>query len=79
MLFRSLLLADYSSYLDCQDQVAQIYADRDAWACRSILNSARCGFFSADRTVREYCGQIWNVQPLPVPKPGDPGQAEDSG
>ncbi|MCL4176714.1 MAG: glycogen/starch/alpha-glucan phosphorylase [Verrucomicrobia bacterium] len=73
-----LLLADYSSYLDCQDQVAQIYADRDTWACRSILNTARCGFFSSDRTIREYCGQIWKVQPLPVPKPGDPGLAEIS-
>jgi hypothetical protein len=64
-----LLLADYGSYIDCQDQVSLAYADRETWARRSILNTARCGFFSSDRTIREYCEQIWNVQPLPVPKP----------
>jgi glycogen phosphorylase len=63
-----LLLADYGSFIDCQDRVAESYADRETWARRSILNTARCGFFSSDRTIREYCNQIWNVQPLPVPK-----------
>jgi starch phosphorylase len=63
-----LLLADYGSYIDCQDQVSLAYADRETWARRSILNTARSGFFSSDRTIREYCEQIWNVQPLPVPK-----------
>jgi starch phosphorylase len=63
-----LLLADYGSYIDCQDQVSLAYADRETWARRSILNTARSGFFSSDRTIREYCEQIWKVQPLPVPK-----------
>jgi glycogen phosphorylase len=63
-----LLLADYGAYIDCQDQVSVTYADRETWARRSILNTARCGFFSSDRTIREYCEQIWNVQPLPVQK-----------
>ena len=63
-----LLLADYASFVDCQDRVSEFYGDREGWARRSILNTARCGFFSSDRTIREYCEEIWKVQPLPVPK-----------
>jgi glycogen phosphorylase len=61
-----LLLADYSAYVDCQDQVSLAYADPESWARRSILNTARSGFFSSDRTIRQYCEQIWNAQPLPI-------------
>ncbi len=49
-----LLLADYSSFIDCHDRVSEAYADREGWTRRSILNTARCGFFSSDRTIREY-------------------------
>ena len=61
-----LLLADYASYMDCQDRVAQAYRDPETWTKMSILNAARCGFFSSDRTIREYNEQIWHVSPLPV-------------
>ncbi|HEX2807436.1 MAG TPA: glycogen/starch/alpha-glucan phosphorylase [Kineosporiaceae bacterium] len=63
-----LTLADYRSYIDCQDAVAEAWRDRDRWTRMSILNTARCGFFSSDRTIRDYCDQIWHVDPVPVPK-----------
>jgi starch phosphorylase len=61
-----LLCADYQSYLDCQKQVAAAYCDRENWTRRSILNVARTGQFSSDRTIWEYCQEIWQVQPVPV-------------
>ena len=60
------LLADYQSYVDCQAQVDQAYHDRDHWTRMAILNSARSGKFSSDRTIREYCDDIWKVQPVPI-------------
>ena len=63
-----LVLADYRSYIDCQDQaVAPAWADQDQWTQMSILNTARSGFFSADRTVRDYNRHIWHTEPVPVP------------
>jgi glycogen phosphorylase len=59
-----MLLADYQSYLDCQARVSGAYADRANWTRMSILNCARVGRFSSDRSIREYCRDIWNVQPL---------------
>jgi starch phosphorylase len=64
-----LLLADYASYVACQDRVAQAYRDPETWTRMSILNAARCGFFSSDRTILEYDEQIWQVPPLPVKVP----------
>lgn len=64
-----LALADYRSYVDCQDTVAEAWTDQERWTRMSILNTARCGFFSSDRTVREYCAQIWKVDPVRVAKP----------
>jgi starch phosphorylase len=61
-----LLLADYTSYVDCQDQVSAAWQDRDAWTKMSILNTARSGKFSSDRAIAEYCDEIWNVRPLSV-------------
>ncbi|MEW6110533.1 MAG: glycogen/starch/alpha-glucan phosphorylase [Thermodesulfobacteriota bacterium] len=61
-----LLLADYQSYVDCQDRVGQTYRDRDAWTAMSILNVARMGKFSSDRTIQQYCDEIWKVSPVPV-------------
>jgi glycogen phosphorylase len=61
-----LALADYRSYVDCQDRVAQAWLNQDRWDTMSILNTARCGFFSSDRTVREYARDIWRVDPVHV-------------
>ncbi|RME86298.1 MAG: glycogen phosphorylase, partial [Caldilineae bacterium] len=64
-----MILADYESYLDCQEQAAAAYLDRERWTRMSILNTARCGYFSSDRAIRQYCEEIWKVEPLPVPDP----------
>lgn len=62
-----LVLADYQSYVDCQEKVSALWLDPDAWTRKSILNAARMGKFSSDRSIREYCAQVWNVTPIPVP------------
>jgi starch phosphorylase len=61
-----LLLADYASYIACQDAVSRTYADERIWTRMSILNVARMGKFSSDRTIEEYCREIWKVQPVTV-------------
>ena len=63
------LLADFQSYVDCQAQVSQAYQDKEHWARMSILNTSRSGSFSSDRTIREYCDQIWQVKPVPIELP----------
>jgi starch phosphorylase len=62
-----LLLADYASYIECQEAAAQAYQDEERWTRMSILNSARCGFFSSDRTILQYCNETWDVKPVHVP------------
>ena len=61
-----LLLADFQSYLDCQSLVSEAYGDTERWTRMSILNTARSGKFSSDRTIREYCADIWRVKPVPI-------------
>jgi starch phosphorylase len=61
-----MLMADYQFYVDCQDQVSDAYRDRDRWVRVSILNTARTGKFSSDRSIREYCEDIWHAQPVEV-------------
>ncbi len=63
---RFMVLADYQSYVDCQAEVAKVYQDQDKWVRMSILNAARMGKFSSDRSIQEYCDQIWNIKPVPV-------------
>jgi starch phosphorylase len=60
------VIADYQSYADCQGLVDQSYRDKEAWSRMSILNSARSGKFSSDRTIREYCRDIWQATPVRV-------------
>jgi glycogen phosphorylase len=61
-----LLLADYESYLACQAQVSQTYQNQDLWTRKSILNAIRMGKFSSDRAIREYCQEVWHVEPTPI-------------
>jgi glycogen phosphorylase len=62
-----MLLADYQAYVDCQERVSAAYLDRANWTRMSILNSARAGRFSSDRSIRDYCRDIWHVAPLTTP------------
>jgi starch phosphorylase len=59
-----LVLADYQAYVDCQQRVAEAFLDAQGWTRMSIRNAARVGRFSSDRAVRQYCRDIWNVQPM---------------
>jgi len=63
---RFMLLADYQSYVDCQQRVSDAYRDVARWTRMSILNTANMGRFSSDRTIREYCREIWQVEPIKV-------------
>jgi starch phosphorylase len=61
-----LVLADYASYVECQDRVSGAWLDGESWTKMSILNTARSGKFSSDRAIAEYCDDIWKVWPLTV-------------
>jgi starch phosphorylase len=56
-----MLLADYQPYIDAQHRVSEAYGDQDAWTRMSILNCARVGHFSSDRSIRDYCREIWHI------------------
>lgn len=60
------VLADFASYVACQEDVANAYLDQARWTKMSILNTARVGKFSSDRSIQEYCDEIWKVKPVPV-------------
>ncbi|HMF95755.1 MAG TPA: glycogen/starch/alpha-glucan phosphorylase [Vicinamibacterales bacterium] len=60
-----LLFADYQAYVDCQRRVSEAYVERQRWTRMSILNCARVGRFSSDRSIRDYCRDIWNIEVLP--------------
>jgi starch phosphorylase len=68
-----MLLADYRDYVDCQAKVSQAYRRPDSWTRMSILNVARTGYFSSDRSIREYCEHIWNIAPVTI---GPGGKSE---
>lgn len=61
-----MLMADFPSYVAAQDQVAAAYQDRERWTRMSIINAAKSGKFSSDRSIREYCQNIWHVGPVSV-------------
>jgi starch phosphorylase len=60
------VLADFRSYSDCQAKIDLAYRDATNWARMAILNTARMGKFSSDRTIREYANEIWKLKPVPV-------------
>ncbi len=65
-----LLLADYRSYVDAQGEAMRAFADRERWTTMSVLNTARSGYFSSDRSIREYAAKIWKTRvPGHEPRP----------
>ncbi len=68
-----MLLADIDDYLAAQQRVDETWRRPADWARKVVLNIARIGSFSSDRTIREYAADIWGIQPLPVELPGANG------
>jgi starch phosphorylase len=62
-----MLLADLRAYIEAQTRVDELYRRPAAWDRMALLNVARAGKFSSDRTIREYAADIWHVEPCPVP------------
>jgi starch phosphorylase len=70
-----MVLADLRAYIQTQDRVDAAYRDRTGWLTKTILNVARAGKFSSDRTIREYASQIWHVDPCPIGPESSTGDA----
>ena len=61
-----LVLADYADYVACQERVGVAWKDAARWTRMSIMNTARAGKFSSDRSIREYCASIWSARPVRI-------------
>jgi starch phosphorylase len=62
-----MLLADYQPYVEAQEQVSAVWRDPNDWTRKSILNTARMGKFSSDRSIRDYCERVWDIKPARPP------------
>jgi len=60
------VMADFEDYLNKQDEVSKCWKNKKSWNKMALLNTARSGYFSSDRSIREYCKSIWKVSPMPV-------------
>ena len=60
------MLADYGSYINCQERVGETYRHPLEWTKKSILNVAHMGRFSTDRTIKEYADEIWGLKPIKI-------------
>ncbi|GMQ79241.1 MAG: glycogen/starch/alpha-glucan phosphorylase [Anaerolineae bacterium] len=61
-----MLLADFQSYIDAQEVASAAFLNADGWTRKSILNVTRAGYFSSDRSIKEYCQEIWKIKPVQV-------------
>jgi starch phosphorylase len=61
-----MVLADYRSYIECQEEVGRMWRDSERWTRASILTVARIGSFSSDRSIHDYCRDIWKVEPVSI-------------
>ena len=64
-------LADYEEYITCNEEVDTLYKQPALWAEKAILNVARMGWFSSDRSIQDYCDDIWHLERTPVELPND--------
>ena len=60
------VLKDFASYVEAQERLGKMYKDKEAWAKMAVINTAKSGKFSSDRTIKEYAEEIWNLKPLHI-------------
>jgi len=60
---------DFYSYIDAQNKVDETYRDYSKWTKMAIEGIAKSGKFSSDRTISEYCTDIWDIESVPIPHP----------
>jgi starch phosphorylase len=59
-----LVLADFAAYAAAQDQVDALYTDEDQWSRKAVINCLNMGYFSSDRSIREYADRVWGIRPV---------------